>query len=423
MNDLTRSLPSRGWHVVLGLVEGSRFNLPERYEAEHPGLTTAHISGVAGTSEGRVRALMDSIRRIRPDIVLSARIFDLYEAVRRLKLERPELRFAVTIQCYEHSYLTDLDRWAEQVDLCVTSGELIRQACTQLCGMEPNRVISIPGGVASCCLPKSKSAGPLRLGYAGRLDHDQKRIFDLVEIATKLIAHNLDFTLQIAGSGPEELPLKQAFSRIPGSQVQFLGWIGDRTSYHHFLSSLDIFVHTAGREGVSIAPREAMSCGAVPVISEFAGFWTEAHFLPETNCLSFPVGDTSQAAHQITRLAQNPDLLASLSRAAIDSQSGTYSEAGALDAWAEAFNRCTNLPSKCSAEACRNVQDTGRLSRLGISPTFAQCLRNLFGIRMVHSCAGAEWPQAAGWTTEEDRQKFEQFALELERKNTSPCAA
>ena len=422
MNDLARTLPSRGWEVTLGLAEGSRFNLPQRYLAEHPGVPAAHINGLAGTSEGRVRALMDLIRRIRPNIVLSARIFDLYEAVGRLKSEMPGLRFAVTIQCYEYGYLADLARWSPQVDLCVTSGRLIQQACTRLCKMDTNRVISIPGGVAPCTLPKLKHTGPLRLGYAGRIEQDQKRVFDLVEIVRQFLSQNIDFTLQIAGSGPDENNLKLAFSQIEGAKVEFLGWLGDRNAYHQFLNSLDIFLHTAEREGVSIAPREAMACGAVPVISEFTGFWTEGHFKPGTNCLSFPVGDIPLATRHITHLAKDSNLLSSLSRTAMNSESGVYSEVGALDAWAEAFNKCLMLPCAPPVRAFAN-QDTGRLSRMGISPAFAHKLRKLFGISMVHTSPGAEWPQTSGKMTVELRREFERFALDQEQTSiVRPCA-
>jgi len=412
--DLARALPSRGWDVVLGLAEGTRFNRPELYEAEYPGLPTTHIDCFSGTSEGRIRALMGSIRKIRPDIVMSARIFDLYEAGRRLKHELPELRLALTIQCYEHDYLIDLARWSSQVDLCITSGELIRQAAIQLCGMESHRVISIPGGVAPCALRATPPSAPLRLGYAGRLDQDQKRVFDLVEIVRTLIARDLDFTFHIAGAGPAETELKGRMSDVAGSKVKFLGWLGSRTSYYKFLGSIDIFLHAAEREGVSIAPREAMACGAVPVISEFTGFWLEGHFLPNVNCLSFPVGDTGMAANQVMRLSKEPALLADLSRAAQASETGIYSETGAMDAWAWTFDECLRLPSKPPADFSQIVSDHGRLSKWGVPPAFAQTLRDLMGIRMKHDSPGAEWPHSSTSGSESFLRIFESFAKEQE---------
>ena len=422
MNDLARALPSRGWEVILGLAGGAQFNKPELYEAEHQGIPTTHITSLSGTCEGRVRALVSSIRHVRPDIVMSARIFDLYEAVRRLKPAFPQLRFATAIQCYEHDYFTDLARWSKQVDFCMTSGELIRQACAQLCGMELSRVTSIPGGVAPCELPRPTRSGALRLGYAGRLDQDQKRVHDLSAIADILNTQNLDFTLQIAGSGPEEVSLKEAFSKIVGPRVEFLGWLGDRDSYYRFLSSLDIFLHAAGREGVTIAPREAMACGAVPVISEFTGFWTEGHFRPGTNCMSFPVGDISKAAQHVLHLAKNPELLSSLSLAATDSESGAYSESGALDTWAAALDQCLEMPSKPQAAPLKNERDFGRLQRWGIPSGLAQNVRELLNIRMVHTSPGAEWPHASAPPSNEENRTFERFALELEQRSKPSCA-
>jgi glycosyltransferase involved in cell wall biosynthesis len=395
VSDLSCELPSRGWNVTLGLLRGARYNIPETFLEAHPGLKAVEIDGSSGTTEGRVQALMRAIHQLKPDLLLAARVYDAYEAARRLKREGRNLRFALTIQAYETDYLADLRKWHGQVDYCVTSGKLVLKACEQICGLERNRLVSIPGGVKSASAVPRSHDRPLRLGYAGRLDQDQKRTQDLVKIVQTLLSSGLDFTLSVAGHGPMEGEIRDIFTELLGKKFHFHGWISAPEALTRFYSSIDVFVHTAGHEGVSIAPREAMACGAVPLISEFTGFWTEGHFRPNCNCLSFRVGDTKQAVSGIMTLDADRRLLEKLSEMATNSQTGLYSWSGALDAWASALHDCVSLPCKPALPVSIDSNaDPGRLSRWGIPPAVAQFVRNLTGRQMLHATPGAEWPHS-----------------------------
>jgi glycosyltransferase involved in cell wall biosynthesis len=415
--DLCCHLPTREWKVTPGLLRGARFNLPEAFLQAHPGIEAVCIDGTAGTAEGRVRAIVNAALELQPNILFSARVYDAHEAARRLKMMRPQLRFALTIQAYEADYMSDLERWHGQVDFCVASGELIRRACEQVCGMEAERLASIPGGVRSRPGSAREFSGPLRIGYAGRLEQAQKRIGDLLAIAEQLHSRGVRFTLDVAGTGPEEAVLVPKLQSLLGGDFHFHGWIGDPEALQRFYLSLDVFVHMAGNEGVTIAPREAMAAGVVPVISEFPGFWTEGHFCPGLNCLSFPVGDIGEAARQIEALNADHALLTSLSRKAAESQRGIYSESGALEAWAAAFDRCMRLPAKPALfRAPLRASDTGRLSRWGIPPGLAQNLRDVFGRKTVHGSGGGEWPHAGPRPSKAFEDRLREFALQSEKE-------
>ena len=83
--DLCNNLPKHGIYPILGLVKGSRFNDPDRYRAAFPNLSTVDIDGTKGTRQARIEGLLKTIKHVRPDIVLIARVFDAYHAVSIIK--------------------------------------------------------------------------------------------------------------------------------------------------------------------------------------------------------------------------------------------------------------------------------------------------------------------------------------------------
>ncbi|GAG06075.1 unnamed protein product, partial [marine sediment metagenome] len=147
IDNLCREMPAYGWEMVLGLGKGAVHNRVEEFQEAHPGLPIVEIDGTKGTRRGRLSALEEVIRRSDPDIVLSARIFDAYEATASLKLRYGRPRLAVTVRSYEPHYLYDARKYRDQIDLCVTSGRLLAEACVRWSGIERERVTSIPGGV------------------------------------------------------------------------------------------------------------------------------------------------------------------------------------------------------------------------------------------------------------------------------------
>src|SRR5262245_29083899 len=77
-------LRKEGWEITLGLTEGAFHNVGA-YLAAHPMKGVVKIRNQTGTREGRVRALCRAIMAVKPDIVASVNIVDVYSAVDRLK--------------------------------------------------------------------------------------------------------------------------------------------------------------------------------------------------------------------------------------------------------------------------------------------------------------------------------------------------
>jgi glycosyltransferase involved in cell wall biosynthesis len=381
---LARHLPSRGIEVVVGVAKGARFHDPARFRAAFPELRTIDVDGTSGTAYGRRRALRRAIVQADPDVVLNARVFDAYPVCAELKLAGHRLRLATTLQAYETDFFVDLARYAAFVDCAITSGELIARAVRRFTSVQ--HVLSVPGGVAPPRRVRVPDAGPLRIGYVGRLEQVQKRILDLPLLAAELERRGVPFTIRVAGGGSLADELR---ARLP--RMQFDGWVSVEELYGRVYPELDVFVHFAEWEGLTIAPREAMVHGVVPVVSRFTG---AEDFVEGVNALTFPVGDVAAAADAIERLHRDRALLERLSAAARTSQDGIRSEEGAVDAWASMLSATLQRPAAIGSALPAAAADDGLLTRLGVPASVAELVRRVR--RREHGDPGSEWPHWSG---------------------------
>lgn len=383
MESLAQHLPSRGLDVLFALAKGARFHDPAAFRAAFPAIRGIDVDGTRGTTYGRRRALRRVILDTDPDVVLIARMFDAYPVCSTLKLEGHRLRLAVTVQAYESDYFADLDRYQEFVDVCIASGNRILAEVQRRTTVP---AVSIPGGVARPRRLRQSHDGPLRIGYVGRIEQLQKRALDLLPFVEELERRGIPFTLDVAGDGTV---IDELRARLP--RARFHGWVSTAELYDRIYPELDVLVHFAEYEGVTIAPREAMAHGAVPVISRFIG---AEDFVDGVNALTFPVGDIAGAAHAVERLHRDRALLGRLSGAARESQTGIRSEEGAIDAWAAAFREAVARPSRIGGTLPAAPRDQGFLSRIGIPDSIAELVRRVR--RREHEEPGSEWPHWSG---------------------------
>ncbi len=419
--DLCRELPSHQWETILGLTKGARFDDPQGYLSVHQGLNAIEIDGTFGSREARLKSLIKCIRSVRPDIVLSMRVFDAYEAICQLKHRdlKTAPRLAVGVRALEPAYIYDVRLFRKNIDLCVTSGKLIAALCVTKGGLSEDRVESIGGGVAPPQKPvrprqlaENNHTRPIRLLYAGRLEAPQKRALDLIPLIRQLLAEGLHFTLDICGAGPEEETLKKDLASL--SQVTFHGWVDQHTLYEHFYPTADVFLHFAAWEGITISPREAMIHGCVPVISRFPGIQYEGHFINGVNCLQFAIGEISSACACIKKLACESGRLTELSANALASQTGRYTFTGAIEAWANALDHCLEKPKQFGDYPEIAEWISGRLSRLGVPARLQVWMRKLTRRPILHATPGSEWPTASGLMTVDASRHIMEEAQNLE---------
>ena len=105
--------------------------------------------------------------------------------------------------------------------------------------------------------------------YAGRIcAQKQPRVF--AEVIRKLVKRNPDFTVLVAGDGPDLPWLKEFVERENLKQIRFLGVVPN-AEIAGLLAISDIFFLPSQWEGISLAVYEAMSMGVVPVTGKVGG--------------------------------------------------------------------------------------------------------------------------------------------------------
>jgi glycosyltransferase involved in cell wall biosynthesis len=420
VSDLCHELPSRGWEPILALAQGARFNDVARYREAHPGLRILEVDGTKGTKQARLEALAELIRNERPDILLSFRVFDAYHAAVLAKHRHGCPRLAIAIRGYEPHYLFDARLYRTNIDLCIVDGDLLAAAAREVSELPPDRVVSIPGGIRAPERTAERGAPsiPLRLGYVGRLAQADKRVLDMVELVELLARDGSPFLLSVVGAGPEEGALRSRLAPfVQRGIVRFLGWMTNDRLYAEIYPTIDCLVNFSAAEGVTISPREAMAHGVVPVISGFTGLRAERMFVHGVNSLVFPVGDIRAAATHVRTLIGRPEYWAQLAANARQSQTGKYSAEGAMDLWARMLDECAARPPLIEAAPDVPRHDDGRLARLGLSPWWAQRIRDLLRARPVPNDPGSEWPTGSGLMTPSDEERILRFAREFESAN------
>ena len=142
---------------------------------------------------------------------------------------------------------------------------------------------------------------PLQIVYAGRLVEKQKRVSRLVELVRLLDNRQVNYVLNIVGTGQAETVLRAQLGKH--RRVCFQGYVSpDKMAgvWH----SADICLLVSDYEGTSIAMLEAMAQGCVPVVPQVSGM--EAVIFSAENGFTVPVGDMAATAAILAWLDKQP---------------------------------------------------------------------------------------------------------------------
>jgi glycosyltransferase involved in cell wall biosynthesis len=390
---LVPGLSERGWHVTVHLPHG-RFSDATRYLAAHPLRShSALVANPTGSREGRVVALARSIEEHSADMVLGVNIADLYEAVNRLRLQGRTVRLACALHGLQACFFRDLRTWSQALDGAVAVNRLGASAAHRLGGMPAERVFYAPCGIDVAPLPMLPNVEnePLRLVYAGRFDQGDKRVLDLARIASELQRDGIEFTLHLAGTGPDEAALREALAPF-GMRVEFMGVLDERQLAEKLYRPGSVLLVTSPRETGPLAAWEAMARGVVVVSSAFTGLRAEGALQDGLTCLTFSVGCARDAALSVVRL-RDVQLRTRLAVRAWQEVAKRYSRAMSIEAWDAALRRIgelTPLPAGTSPEP---TVAHGRLDRL-LGRRWGEAVRRRLHLRFEHTSAGGEWPHS-----------------------------
>jgi glycosyltransferase involved in cell wall biosynthesis len=179
------------------------------------------------------------------------------------------------------------------------------------------QVLALPNSID--CTPYAKlvhepsdPATPLRLIYIGRLARE-KGLFELMKAVRLAHTEGTRVRLVVAGSGPDEAPLRQFAVELGlESVVSFTGPVFGNGKIK-LLDAADVFVLASHGEGLPYALLESMAAG-VPVIATRVGAIPDV-VLDGFHGLFVPFQDPNAIAHAIARLAADRELLARMSAA------------------------------------------------------------------------------------------------------------
>lgn len=172
-------------------------------------------------------------------------------------------------ECIYRAY----DHFMENVDYFVGVSEDIKEALI-LRGISKERIVAITCPVK--CEENLKRSytldalQPIRIGYAGRIVTEQKRMDLMLKVIEILEEKKVNYRMEIAGDGEYRAEMENMVKHRCWKRVQFIGKL-ERAQIPDFWKRQDVYVNIADYEGRSISQLEAMANGAVPVVTRTSG--------------------------------------------------------------------------------------------------------------------------------------------------------
>jgi glycosyltransferase involved in cell wall biosynthesis len=259
-----------------------------------------------------IYAVLRRLRRALPDgggVLVSNDLLELA----MLHVHDPGM-MVVQVLHGDHTYYYDLaERHQGVIDVFVAYSRAMYEQLVRRLPARSNDILHLPYGVPLPAQTRVARAGPLRLVFAGRLEHGQKGVFDLPRIDAALAARGVVVEWTIIGGGPDERALREQW------QAPHVTWGGVLTHEQTIakLADFDVFVLPTRREGFPVALVEAMASGLVPVVSDIASGVPEVVTDGETG-IRRPVGDVDAFARAIASLDADRGALDRMSTAARD---------------------------------------------------------------------------------------------------------
>ena len=248
-------------------------------------------------------------------------------------------RTVIQILHGDDDYYYDLAaRHQHAIDAFVVYGATMERKLKACLPHRADDVYFLPYGLLTPPRRRSATNGPLRLLFAGRMEHGQKGVLDLPEIDHALCEQQIDVRWTIVGAGPDEQRLRSAWQ---SPRATFLG-AKTPGEVLQIAAEQDVFVLPTRYEGVPVALLEAMSVGLVPVISRIESGVAELLVDGRTGLMP-PVGDIRGFAAAIALLDRDRTQLEQMGEAAWRYVARAHNMRERTDAYQELFARYREL--------------------------------------------------------------------------------
>ncbi len=176
---------------------------------------------------------------------------------------------------------------------------------------------------------------PIQIGYAGRLEIQQKRMDLLLKVIHEMKDSNCHFN--IAGGGTALEYMEEYIDKNNlDKRVSFLGEL-QRNEISDFWKKQDIYINLADYEGRSISQLEAMANGAIPVCTQTSG--TREDIENGINGFYVSIGNYKGIVESIEYLCQHREVLCTMGKKSHDIIYKKCSDDQHLIFWKELLRR------------------------------------------------------------------------------------
>ncbi len=285
----------------------------------------------------RRQAMIDYLERLAPCVYLPN--IDLHYAD-----VSPQLSNGVVIVGNIHSdnaeYYEHVARWGRYWNQTVAGSEYLRACFAAKQPELADRLCVLPYGVD---IPRTRPHrrrepdAPLRILYSGRLNGQDKRVFDLPQIMEALLRRQIPARLGLTGWGRDEATLRAKCQYLTDCGVVHFYGVVPRERLEAIYEEHDVIILPSAYEGKPLALIEGMGRGCVPVATDIPSGVPELVTNGENGYL-VPVGAIETFADRLAGLHEDPSLLNRLSQAAFRTVSqGGYRIEDMVAGYAELF--------------------------------------------------------------------------------------
>ncbi len=232
-------------------------------------------------------------------------------------------------EVYYDGYIT----FKDDIDYCLVISSVMRTKLLKR-GFPSDKIIILPwkitqGQGVEHLYSASKEA--IRIGYAGRVVIEQKRMDFMLDIARKLKDLGMDYQLEIAGSGSFEIEMKKRIVQQGlEKRVKLIGYV-EQKDIKKFWERQDIMLSCSEWEGHSISQCEAMAAGTVPVVTDVSGARDDVK--NGYNGFVRPVGDLEGLVESLNFLYQHRDRLQEMGKNSFEIIKKKYGSFDEVEFW------------------------------------------------------------------------------------------
>ncbi|QYK48620.1 MAG: glycosyltransferase [Phycisphaeraceae bacterium] len=266
---LARSFASSndlGYDVRTLVVVTHPGNLSGDFDVNPDGLTEVCALDPMSDPTERLEMLVESLRRMEPDIILPNYGDICHMAASRLTHEGVRtIAIAHSDEPYYRDLASTYSRWSAAVAVSAACESWLAPLAKQHARPIHRIVYGVP---VAAELQTQSAPGPLKLAYIGRMVEIQKRISDFLLLIDALETRGVTYELHMIGDGHDmaawtaklaQRTLTHGLVRIHGRRDP--AWV------ERFLPTMDISVLLSEFEGTSVTMLEAMGASVVPAVT------------------------------------------------------------------------------------------------------------------------------------------------------------